>query len=274
MLPIMKRWGLVAVLLFAALSPLVPITSAEAADAPIFQGVFQQFSTFYPTVKDDFRDTTQVHFGTDVALDSETWTVTDSAGAVVKSVDVGPGPAYYDNTVEWDGRTDTGAMAKPGTYRIDITVQRTAIGTMEGDNLIFTLSRYVTLASDVVTRHVHVTWVPGSTGSGYWDSKSTTGRCRAIKLPHSAYLDCWGRGSAKASYSFWLPTTGEEPGAGPVRNLHLYFTGVKHCCQPGKVIKKITHPHKHIWKGVVTVTDWRAYQIDSFNATYSYLKRR
>lgn len=36
----------------------------------------------------------------------------------------------------------------------------------------------------------------------------------------------------------------------------------------------ITHPRKHPSKGVVTVTNWRAYRIFSFEATYTYQKRR
>jgi hypothetical protein len=244
---------------------------ASAADDTYFTDISQWWSTFYPVVKDGYRDATFVYFSTDNDFVDGSWTVQDADGATVYTSSrfnyIG------EEEVRWNGRDDSGNAVGPGNYVLTITVEEDPIGSHEGDQLTHAFSRSVTVKTDVVTRHERVRWVPGRGTDPYWDSATATGRCRAMKLYREALLDCWGKGHARASYAFWLPTRGEERGAGPVRNVKVWFGGEIRCCAPGTVTKRITHPRKHIYRGVVTVTNWRAYSIRSFNATYSYKKR-
>lgn len=244
--------------------------SASSADPEFYSYVDHYAKTFYPVVRDGYRDETRMYFGYEGDVVSERWEIRNSDGRVVRSSQTYP---YGAGEVIWAGRNNDGEVVTPGTYRITVFTEQDPYGQPEDADLSHELSRQVVLTTDTVTITKRVRWVPG-VSSPYWDSARATGDCAAYKLHREARLDCHGRGRVSASYSFWLPTRGEERGAGPVRNVHWGFVGQIACCAPGTVRKTFSHPRPHIYRGVVTVTRWRAYRIFSFNASYQYDKRR
>jgi hypothetical protein len=250
---------------------LFGLPTAQAADDEFFTDVSQYNTTFYPLVVDNYRDVTVVWFDTADDITTSSYAVTDAEGAVVKSN--GFVKFRGENLVEWRGRNDIGGKVGPGVYTITITVEQDPIGT-DGENLTHTLSRTVHVVTDQVVRHKRVRWIPGAGYASHWDSREATGRCRTVKLYREALLDCWGRGHATLRYSMWIPTRGEEPGAGQVRDVKAFFVGQMGCCKPGTVTKRLWHPRRHIWNATVTVTNLRSYSVYSFNVTYSYTKWR
>lgn len=265
--------SLISAAVLAGALVVVPVSTAPAngADDAFFQYPDQDDKTFYPLVHDHFRDFTTLYYVTSDEVMAERWTVTDALGEVIR--DSGT-YGYSMGQVSWAGRNDAGDLMPPGTYTLSVTAEQSPVGTEEGQELSHTLTRSVTIATDSVTVKKRVRYVPGAPGTPYWDKARATGSCTASKSYQSALLDCRGYGRAWAKYSFYLPTRGEEPGAGMVRNVRVSFSGDTLCCAPGRVTRKITHPRRHIYVGVVKVTGWRAFRINAFRATYQYTKRR
>lgn len=261
----MKRTLLLLAALLGTLLAAVP-GSSSAGDDSYFAGVEQWRPHFYPIVQDRYRDSTGVYFTVDGdEIWDATYDVVNAEGRTLRTAGrIDFGEDYGD--FYWNGRDDDQEIVKAGTFTIVVSVE-----TFDGE--FHNFSREVLVDTDVFTRRKHIQYVPGGGYSPHWDRKSVKGNCRAVKLHREALLDCWGGGHARAVYGVYVPKRGEEKGAGRVTNVRAYFGGETRCCPPGTVTKVIARPRPRIWRGTVTVTNWRAYSVWSFNVKYRYKKR-
>jgi len=241
-----------ALLLAAVLGLVLTLTPpASAADDTFFDYVWQQNATFYPLHHDGYKDRTEVHFSTTDYMDTVSWQVTDDYGDMARFGSVSD---YDEKSFDWtwNGIAQDGGMVDPGDYHVRFTVT-------DYDGTSYVLSRDVTVATKTVTKQDSIR-VPGA----QFDWKRIKGNCSITKSSGQAWLDCWAGAYAQTSYSVHLPRKAFD--------IDAQLRGRVRCCEPGKVTRTVTHPKPNLFRGTVTVTNWRAFDVRDFYVTWKYKK--
>ncbi len=216
--------------------------------------VTQTPATFYPRVRDGYRDTTTTGFRLNAPATVEV-TVTNSDGKTVRSFRNG----YRAGLMSWawNGRDNNGAKVPLGSYTIRLT-GRDDLGTVR------TATTKTTVASKLVTR------TGSGKISGYYGARSASSGCSATRSGYDSTveLDCWGGRYARAKYRFTVPATTFDSSV----TVAGYKPDSDICCD-GKITKVSSQPDKTTLVVTVQVSGWRAYVVKSVSASWSYKKR-
>jgi len=210
-------------------------------------------NTFYPRVRDGFRDVTQIGFGS--RLDSDvTVKIVAGSGAVVRTFTRnGRGWAdYYERRSQpWNGRNRAGNLVPTGRYTAVIT------STLDGRSDTARLPIWVASGH----RTVRVT----KTKDGWWDSiDQTRGNCYAWEVSDGNDLDCWGGRYAQATYRFSLPSN--------AHNIDWGVRGYQECCDRGRITRTGVRTSASSFRIAVRVTYWRSFVVRSTWVSYTYRK--
>jgi hypothetical protein len=211
-------------------------------------------ATFYPRVRDGYRDETVIAFGSRLDSDVTVQILAGTDGSIVRTFALaGDSWADYSDrrSVAWRGRNAAGNLVPTGRYTARIT------STIDGQSATARLPIWVASGH----RTVRVT----KTKDGWDDSRDTTrGNCFAWEVFDGNDLDCWGGSYAQATYRFALPS-----GA---RNIDWGVRGYQECCDAGRIIKTGERTSARSYRIAVRVTSWRSYVVRSTWLTYTYRK--
>jgi flagellar hook assembly protein FlgD len=209
-------------------------------------------STFYPLVRDGYRDTTTMHYRLNRAA-SITVQVRNSAGRVVRRAGLGIRSGGR-HLWAWNGRKNDGTKVGTGTYRIQITA--------DADGLRRSVTEKVTVATGWRTKTV-----TKSRGGYYTSGTSHSSSCYVDfdDYDETTDLDCWGGSHAQADYGFSIPAN--------AYNLGWSVSGYKGCCSDGTTSKWSTRTSSTSYRVSVKVTGWHDYTITAVRLTYTYKRR-
>ena len=222
------------------------LTTFTVADAPTSVGnPSVNHDTFYPLVRDGFRDTVtfrwwQEHRGT------ASISVVNADGRTVRTA--APSGSRGRNTWAWNGRRDNGDFAAEGHYRIRVTVNTNMV------------SAGVTLATALETRTYRV-----RREGNQATSLTTRGNCyaRRDRYDQVATLDCWGGRLARAGYRFTIPAAAFD-----VRGLvDLNRNSLDICCD-GRITKGWGRTSQRTVVLWAQVTGWRTTDVNFVRVTW------
>lgn len=227
-------------------------TFSTAAPLPEVRRLTVSPATFYPHVRDGFRDRSRLAFTT--RLDSTVRVqVRNSEGRTVwsKRLTTRDAQRYERRSVAWNGRTASGAVAPVGRY---LAVVSSTLDGRTGTDRIRVEVATGTRSVDVTRRK-----------DGWFGSRDTTrGSCYASETfyPHGNQLDCWGGAFARATYRFHLPTS--------AKNVRWGVRGYQMCCDTGRITKTGDRTSARSYRVQVQVTEWRAYVVRKVWISYTY----
>jgi hypothetical protein len=211
--------------------------------------------TFYPYVRDGYRDTTVMDYylnqGADVV-----GTVRNSDGRTVRRIDLGWRGAGY-RSLTWNGRNNSGDLVAVGYYSIQVQATNT-----EGSRA-------------TVTRQVRVNtgYRTMETTKRRWGNDgnpATRGTCYVTRYSYDDYaeLDCWGGRYARMTYNFSLP--------GNAYDVSWRVRGARSsadiCCD-GRISRTGRRMSSTLFRVRTEVTGWRAFEVYSASVTYKWRKR-
>ena len=224
----------------------VGFTVEDTPEPMLVDNVSISPATFYPRVRDGFRDATRISYRLGIGAQVVA-SVYNRDGQRVRRAKVGWQYRGF-NGWTWNGRRDNGTLARVGTYRVSITATN-------GDGVTKTVAQKATVTSDVVTRR-------GSTsksGVGTY-ATSRSGNCYANRIRPDLSLDCWGGEYASATYRLALPRSAS--------NLDWSVSGYQGCCDRGTISKSGTRLNRTTFEIAMRVTIWRSYTIQSVRVAY------
>ena len=199
-------------------------------------------STFYPYVKDGYRDVLKFDYAYSRGTVSQSEGVYNAAGTRVwGSTDSGD-PDAVEASGSWNGRRSNGDLVAPGTYTF-------VVAGADANGNKAKLSRSVTVATGYF-------WVQGHRGISGNDGRfSTRGNCSVTRDNYdaTANLDCWGGRYARDTFVITTPAGSKETG-------WKVYTGTLSddiCCR-GRITKSFTRLSPTKFRLALTVTDWRA----------------
>jgi len=225
--------------------------------------------TFYPTVRDGFRDDVLFDGSFTEIYDEQTgnyaslpWTITirNSAGGKVAERAGRTDGNNWDNSFYWNwgGKNQsTGLPVRVGTFKATLTVTDPATGETA------TANKTLYAKSDTVNKRITKSRLGSNTSA-----RSRTSGCyiNAYYYDGTLNLDCWGGRQATARYGFALPSN--------ARNIVWAVGGQRGCCNNGRVIKTGTRTNATHYNVQVRVTNWASYEIRRANVTYTSAVRR
>lgn len=208
-------------------------------------------SSFYPTVRDGYRDEATVRF----RLNREARVyarVVRPNGSVVRTVNLG---TTKGRSWAWNGRKGNGAMAAKGSYSIKISA-----ATSEAPAGSISRKRQVGLKKGYRTER------DSAERTGY-DTSSTkhSSSCYVDRWSYdqTTELDCWGGSYAKATYGFKVPSS--------AYGISFHVSGTNGgCCSGGSVKKTGDRASSTSYRVTVKVNDWRSYFVENVRIAYSY----
>jgi hypothetical protein len=201
--------------------------------------------TFYPLVRDGYRDTVLFRWRQDRGARASI-SVVNADGRTLRTAT--PYRFRGLNGWTWNGKKDNGDLVAEGRYRIRVTVD---------SNMV---SAGVTVATGFVTKSYRLR-KEGNRVSSF----STRGNCYGQRDSYDqvATIDCWGGHHAKANYRFAIPA-----GAFDVRGtVDLNRNSLDICCQ-GKITKGWSRPSKRTVALWAQVTGWRTTDVNFVRVTY------
>lgn len=210
-------------------------------------------ATFYPRVRDRYRDRTYVGFTSRLDSDVSVAIVSRTTGRTVRTVHL-PGRTWGDyysrRRVAWNGTNSHGDLVPTGGYVAVIT------SSLGGKSR----SARVSMRVAAGFRTVRETKI----ADGWSDSQDEVkGNCFASEAyPSGNDLDCWGGSYAQATYRFRLPANAYDVNWG--------VRGVVECCDSGRITKTGERTSPTSFRVRVRVTDWRSFVVRSVSLTYSY----
>lgn len=229
---------------------LAPVP-AQAGEAVISK-VSVAPATFYPLVRDGYRDTTTIRFRQSTRA-RMVMRVFNSNRVNIATDRYGYQGAGR-HRVRWNGRNRQGNRVRPGVYTIALT------GTTRGGR-DRTVRRRVRVETDTVTRRRTV-----SRNGADTLRRQRRGSCHFVRWGPELQLDCWGGRYARATYQFRLPAS--------ARNITWDVYGTRGCCSDGRVRFRGWRVNNRAVRVSTTVTNWRSYEVREVAVTYSYRKRR
>lgn len=211
-------------------------------------------TTFYPRVRDGYRDSTRLAYTLNRAA-NVTYRVRNSSGAVVRKV--GPvSTSAGSRGWSWNGRKNDGTLTSTGTFTIEASA--TAGGVTKS------VRKQVTVATGWMTRTKSVRRY-GDSGAA-----STSGNCSVEWDTDygTALLDCWGGRYAKVTYGFAIPSNAYNISWA----IATTRTSLDYCCD-GVISKSGSRPTSSRYVLTAKVTGWRAVEVDAVRLTYTYKAR-
>lgn len=218
------------------------------ANAPRISSVTP--ATFYPLVKDGYRDVAKVAFSTDEEADVEV-RVVNGSGTTVRRAQLGE-LAPGSHTWTWDGRRDDTTRVPAGGYRVRVRTVNADDRTLTSSAAPVTVAtgwRWRELsktkdglsANAAVTRGCYAHW-------GYWNSTGL-------------FLDCWGGREATGTWRFNVPAS--------ARNIEMTVVGRRYCCDgSGRFWSSWSRPSSTVIVGRVNVSGWRSYDVHAVAIWY------
>lgn len=209
-------------------------------------------STFYPLVRDGFRDRATVRFRTATAAHLQVRVSKGTRTLAWRSwSDL---PAGHDLTWRWDGTDRRGRKVDPGRYRVQVT----AIDRFGNKH---NAVRRVEVATKTVTKRALIER----------RGTRTTSRARADGCYIDGYsgeltLDCWGGRYARAVYVYRVPRT--------AFGFRRQIYGEVNCCDDGRITRVGQRTGPRTYRTTITVTDWRSYTVEWADLRYKYTVRR
>jgi hypothetical protein len=257
-------FGLLAVLTISAPTAL-SVAPAQAATetTPVITKFNQNLDTFYPRIRDGFRDS--VVFSGDAKnlwdeFDNkipQTWDITirNADGRTVAKHD-GTVRTYYNFRWTWNTKNQfSGTPVQTGRYRATLTVTNDETGETD------VTSTVLHATTDTVNRRL----TKSRTGTDT-SARSHRGSCYLNNFFGSLDIDCWGGREGVARYGFTLPRN--------ARNVTWGMAGSRGCCSNGRVIKTGNRPSATHFDVRIKVTNWAAYTVDRARVTYTTAVRR
>ncbi|QIX27827.1 hypothetical protein ncot_15440 [Nocardioides sp. JQ2195] len=229
----------------------VSFTVARTYPAPQIRNLRAAPSTFYPRVRDGYKDRTRIKFSSRLDSAVKIRIVRKSTGRTVRTISKRARRSYdwyQGRSVAWDGRSNAGRTVKTGRYTAVVT------STLGGRSVTDRVALWV----DTGFRTLHVT----KTKDGWYDSRDrTSGNCHTSEYyPRGNHLDCWGGAFAEAAYTFHVPD-----GAKHVR---FEVRGENLCCDNGRLIREGSWVGSNSYRVRVRVTYWRAYVVKRVRLKY------
>ena len=256
--------GLLAVLMIGMTGALSAAPAQAATETtPTITKFNQNLDTFYPRVRDGFRDS--VRFTVDAKnlwdeFDNkipQSWNVTvrNAEGRTVASHD-GNVPTYYSARWTWNTKNQfTGAPVATGRYTATLTV--TNDDTSETDRATAVLHAVTDTVNKRITK---------SRSGTDTSARSHRGSCYLNSFYGSLDIDCWGGIEGVARYGFTLPRN--------ARNVDWGMSGTRGCCSNGRVIKTGNRPSATHFDVRIKVTNWAAYEVHRARVTYTTKVKR
>lgn len=216
-------------------------------------------STFFPVVRDRYRDSVRFAFRTNTPLSAVGYEVRDSAYKVVTRGRIG---ARGTGVVSWswNGRTANGAVLPTGSY----TIKATALTAAEGRTLTVVSPR-ITSRTAIIKQRVQLV--------RYGDdpsSLSNTDSCFVSEYDGTLDLDCWGFGDssafARARYDFSLPSN--------ATSVVWRVSGVAGCCDDGVIRRTGVKSGARGFRVEVYVSESRSFTVNHATVTYTTAVRR
>lgn len=207
-------------------------------------------STFYPTVRDGFKDSVDVTYWVSERADMS-YVVRDRDGRKVAARSLGSRGGGV-HSFRWNGRDDDGEPVDPDRYRIEVRADNGSITTARTT---------VTATSDVVSRRGYKE-VRGTDTS----RRAKRGNCFIRGYSGELTLDCWGGAFAHADYGFSVPSN--------AKNLRYEVRGSQGCCDRGRIDFSGRRVSARRYTVGVHVTYWRAYTVRKVELRYTYQVRR
>lgn len=229
------------------------VSFTVAAPRPEVRDAVARPDTFYPTVRDGYRDRTNIVFGSRLDSDVTVKIVSRATGRTVRSFERNGrawGDYYQRRDIAWNGKNESGRVVSTGRYTAVIT------SSLGGQS---TTARVpVRVASGHRTARVT------KRQDGWYDSRDRTrGNCYASEVPAGNDLDCWGGAYAQATYRFRLPAN--------ARKINWDVVGHRECCNfSGRITKTGKRTSATSFRITVRVTGWRSYVVRRTEVTYTY----
>ena len=205
--------------------------------------------TFYPLVRDGYRDSTAIRWHQNIGANISVEIKSLATGRTVRRESLGSRGAGY-HTWSWNGRKGTGALVNTGRYRVIVSGRADG----HGDRADTT----VTAATGWVTKS-HTLRRSGTNTS----SRSASSSCYIRGDSGVLELDCWGGSYAKATYGFSVPSNAFNVR----RSINKQLSTLDICCDG---IISAT------WSGnvaTVKATGWRAVDVYGVSVRYSTRRR-
>jgi hypothetical protein len=146
-------------------------------------------ATFYPLIRDGYRDTTSVRFLTNKTARGRIRVISRSTGRTVKRVDLGF-QLGGQHAWKWNGRNDAGKKVEPGYYRVEV------IASSSGETR--TVARTVRAHTRVLRKY----FTKSKRGTGY-QSRGKIENCNFGHIGGELLLTCL-YGIAWADYAFGM----------------------------------------------------------------------
>ncbi len=260
-----KLWTALAGAIVTVATGLVVVVPPASAgtDDPFFSQTSISNRTFYPLVRDGFKDYVHLYWASDeypwdVTSYGADYAVTDSDGDVVYTDEVGTERTY----LQWRGIDEGGATVPVGTYTITLDVY-----DVYGDPHVITESTTVTTKRVRRTGQVYA----DSTTPGMYAFDWAGDSCD-VEYPYDSdgmILDCWGGKFIEATFTLKIP----ERHRRTARITDFWKSGRVMCCRPGDVDVRLWKVNKRTIKASFRVTGWRAYKINYVILDYRYYER-
>jgi hypothetical protein len=237
------------------------LATFEVSDSPLtdlaLSGATLSATYFYPRVVDSYRDTVALSWHVSRRT-HQTVRILNSNSSVMRTATM-PSQLGGTHRFTWNGRTNSGAMVAPGTYRIFVTA-RTLDGTQ-------TRSFY-----RVVSVRTGLFYVRKSLSRyGNVSSASRSGPCFVERdsQERTTSLDCWGGRYARAAYAFRLPSNATR--VAYAVSGHRNYGDL--CCD-GRITRTGERVTSTLFRVQVQVTGWRAYDVAGVRVSYTTRVRR
>lgn len=201
--------------------------------------------SFYPLVRDGFKDSVVFHWRQDHRARATIRVVNSDAKTVRK---VTPRASRGRNSWTWNGKNNSANPVPKGRYRITVTANANKV------------SAPVSVRTEIVTRGFS-SRREGNEGASF----STRGNCYARRDSYYqiANLDCWGGSYAKASYRFVIPANAFDVDG----TVNLRKSDADICCR-GRITRGWSRTSKRTVGLWARVTKWRATEVNFVRVTY------
>ena len=203
--------------------------------------------TFYPLVRDGYRDSTAIRWHQNIGANISVEIKSLATGRTVRRQSLGSRGSGY-RTWSWNGRKGNGTLVKTGRYRVIV------LGQASGHS--DRASTTVTVATGWRSKS-HTLHRSGTNTS----SRSASSSCYISGYAGELELDCWGGSYAKATYGFGVPSNAVNIR----RSINKGLSSSDLCCS-GSI--------SATWSGnvaTVRVSGWRAVNI--YGVTIRYTTR-
>lgn len=226
-------------------------TLVVVAGSLVLDHVTASPQTFYPLVRDGYRDSTRATYRVNQSA-RVIARVFNSSATKVLGVDLGVRSG--SQTWSWSGKKSDGTYAVPGSYVVRFYATAGDLTKQAGVVVKIATSYTVVDTSKVVTGYQ--TYSHEFSPSCYVDY---------FYYYSTVDLDCWGGSYAIARYRFTIPAN--------AYNVRYAVAGYHECCTNGDVYTTAARTSSTVYRVNVVATGWRSYVVERVRVGYTYRKR-